>query len=384
MNFNLREHTSLLTVTGSRAYGINNADSDIDILGFLIPPKKYLFNIEKFNQIASSTGTATSDTIESSYINLFSGNDLEIISRTKLEGVVYSLEKFINLAKKPTPSILDSLFCNEKHVLISDEFGDALRNIRESFLSVKLFKSLNGYANSQLARINNHRRWILNPVNKKPEREDFGLSEEFKIPKAQRDVALDFAKKKVDSWEIDFGDLSNGEVYYILNQIENVLSEIYQVESNKLSSHKFFSAAKNLGFDSNFIEQLDKERRYKKALTEYKQYKKWKLLRNPERAALEIKVGYDSKHGAHLYRLYKMSFELLSQGKYLVDRTNIDAEEIKKIRYGKVSYDELMDKVNAESDKIKAIVLSKSYGVQDNPDSKKINDVWMSILEKNL
>ncbi len=47
---------------------------------------------------------------------------------------------------------------------------------------------------------------------------------------------------------------------------------------------------------SDFMSLLTKTQQYRKALNEWKSYEAWRNNRNPERAALERKCGYDSKH----------------------------------------------------------------------------------------
>ena len=53
-----------------------------------------------------------------------------------------------------------------------------------------------------------------------------------------------------------------------------------------------------------------------------------------KRKSLVDKYGYDCKNAAHLIRLLKMCIEFLETGKFNVDRTNIDADVLKKIKSG--------------------------------------------------
>lgn len=58
-----------------------------------------------------------------------------------------------------------------------------------------------------------------------------------------------------------------------------------------------------------------------------------------ERKALFAKYGYDIKNAAHCVRLLRMGAELAETGELHVDRTNIDADEIKEIKTGGWSID---------------------------------------------
>ena len=46
-DFSLFEHTILLSVSGSRAYGMARAGSDVDVKGVLIPPRRYLIGVNR-------------------------------------------------------------------------------------------------------------------------------------------------------------------------------------------------------------------------------------------------------------------------------------------------------------------------------------------------
>jgi hypothetical protein len=83
------------------------------------------------------------------------------------------------------------------------------------------------------------------------------------------------------------------------------------------------------------------ERAYNAAKNEWGSYQTWKATRNPARAALEEKYGYDTKHGMHLVRLMRMGYEIMCTGKVIVKRP--DAKELLEIRAGAWSYEELLD-----------------------------------------
>jgi hypothetical protein len=55
----------------------------------------------------------------------------------------------------------------------------------------------------------------------------------------------------------------------------------------------WLSAANSLGFSTNFIEFLDKERNYTNNLRDWQHFNEWQKNRNPARAELEAKFGFD-------------------------------------------------------------------------------------------
>ena len=51
LDFDLRDRTILLTVAGSRAYGMHTAESDLDVKGILVPPAKYYLGTKSLEQV---------------------------------------------------------------------------------------------------------------------------------------------------------------------------------------------------------------------------------------------------------------------------------------------------------------------------------------------
>ena len=93
----------------------------------------------------------------------------------------------------------------------------------------------------------------------------------------------------------------------------------------------------------NFIDALQRERAFRSAMREWRQYQGWKQHRNPARAALEAAHGYDTKHASHLVRLLRMALEIVGTGEVHVWRGDRDADELRAIRDGAWSYDALID-----------------------------------------
>jgi hypothetical protein len=85
----------------------------------------------------------------------------------------------------------------------------------------------------------------------------------------------------------------------------------------------------------------DAERAYRASQRHWEHYQKWKRERNPARAELEAKFGYDTKHAMHLLRLLRMGREILAEGKVQVLRP--DAKWLLEVRDGLLSYEELLE-----------------------------------------
>lgn len=113
---------------------------------------------------------------------------------------------------------------------------------------------------------------------------------------------------------------------------------------------------------------------------EWDQYQTWRATRNPARAELEAKHGYDTKHGMHLVRLMRTCRELLMTGRYLVRRP--DAEELLAIRGGAWTYDQLVD--FAEREDRALTELAKTSPLPREPDRRRLDDLCAEIVRETL
>lgn len=363
----LKDRTVLLIVGGSRCYGLATESSDVDIKGVCVAPKHYYYGLGRFEQADASLHINT-------FIPNLTEEEEEVVRKTKIEGTVYELTKFVKLATDCNPNILDLLFCRDQEVRISSNISDLLRENRDLFLSKKAKHTFSGYAYSQLNRIKGHREWLLNPPKKEPFREDFDL------PPVPTDYEgynriMQGIQHQIDQWQIDFGDLSESEKLRVKENITLSLTEM-----GFIASYNWRYAAQKLGANDELIAHIEAEKKFADARRYWCQYQEWKRTRNPERAALEEKFGLDCKHAAHLIRLYRMGEEILSTGKVNVWRE--DREELLSIRRGAWSYDQVIEYVKDKNEQLNT--LYQTSLLKREPDRKKIENLTVEIIESYL
>ncbi len=124
----------------------------------------------------------------------------------------------------------------------------------------------------------------------------------------------------------------------------------------------------------------DAERAYRAAQRHWDNYQKWKRDRNPARAELETKFGYDTKHAMHLLRLLRMGKEILAQGKVHVLRP--DAKWLLEVRDGLLGYEELLELVKQEEAELAE--LTTHSPLPKAPDGDAAEKLVVELHEKFL
>lgn len=121
----LEKHLLYLGYAGSRSYGTATAESDIDLRGIAFAPRETVFGLGTYEQ----TVLPEPDT------------------------VIYSLKKYVQLAAKANPNILELLFAERDQLLVCSSFGETLRERRQLFLSKRAFYSFGGYAIKNIRKL---------------------------------------------------------------------------------------------------------------------------------------------------------------------------------------------------------------------------------------
>jgi predicted nucleotidyltransferase len=349
----IAEKTILMVRAGSWMYGLNTETSDLDVRGIAIPPKEYFFGFNK----------------------KFEQNDK--FGDSVIDAVIFDIRKFIQLASECNPSVLEILFCDPVDHLYLTEAGRKLLDSRHLFLSKRARFRYMGYAVSQFNRIKLHRNYLLNPVEVAPTREQFGLPSFTEIPKDQLSAVQAEVAKQLDRWNDDPGlELIESTKIALREHISLYLAELQISQEDR-----FGAAARKLGMEENFIALLQKERAYKAAVDQFTKYLDWKKNRNPKRAAMEAKFGFDGKHAMHLVRLTLQCEELLQTGVLKVKRD--DREYLLGIKNGNISFDSLQEWFNQKSVEIDELYKSCTI-LPHTPDINKIDQLCIDLVEASL
>ena len=321
---------------------MNTVDSDLDIKGIFLSKRE-----DFFGYLGGPTQFDAVEHIQP--LTMYFNERIAKLAGNGCEGTIYELRKFMTLASVGNPNVLEILFCDEEDVFFNTWCGEMLRENRKLFLSQVVRYSYAGYAMSQLKRIESHRNHILNPMDEKPNRKSFGLTEDRAIPTHRRGEIEALITK-----ETDRGFTRDQAITFIReNQWATELE------------------------DRNFVANLNAEYAYSKAMDKWIRYCDWMKNRNPERAAIEAKIGYDTKHGSHLMRLLRTGKELMQTGELLVRRP--DAEELLAIRNGTWSYDKLIEEATALKDELDGNKIPSVLPVRT--DREALNNLCVGIYQ---
>jgi predicted nucleotidyltransferase len=126
---------------GSRAFGLADEESDSDERGVYLPPAEWHWSLQPLPEQVEFKRAA-------------GGRGLDHNTPEKADDFCWwETAKFVRLALKANPNVLEALYVAGEHVLFCDATGQALRRLRDAFLSKYLFQTYSGYVLSQFRKM---------------------------------------------------------------------------------------------------------------------------------------------------------------------------------------------------------------------------------------
>lgn len=357
--------TILVAKAGSHAYGTNTPYSDVDVRGIFVANEDHYFGLHKIEQ-KDGGWLDESDT---------GIGEIPILGTTK-DTCLYELSKYIRLASNCNPNILEMVWQDKTTYYFLSELGQELIAHKQLFLSQQCRQSYLGYAYSQLKRLENHRKWLLDPPKAPPSINDYGLDEWVPLSKEEMNAFLEFLYLLVRNC-VEFMQPAEDLYELLLERIDykGILKQ-HEIPTSLLPTVRDLTRSRE-----DFISLLHKSQLYRSDLGRWRDYQHWLAGRNTERAALELKVGYDSKHASHLYRLLIQAKEILRDHVLVVDRRVAgDAEFLLNIRNANVPYEEVMAGAELLFSEVKAMESTLNKRVDIN----EINSLLVYLVRSSL
>ena len=137
-------------IMGSVAYGVSDDTSDMDIYGYCIPPRDYVFPHLR-GEIPGFTPPGPSfDQYQQHHIvdkDALGGKGREY------DFTIYSIVKYFRLCMENNPNMIDSLFVPRRCILYSTQIGEMVREKRHLFLHKGVWHKFKGYAYGQMHKM---------------------------------------------------------------------------------------------------------------------------------------------------------------------------------------------------------------------------------------
>lgn len=342
----LRKNSLILLecISGSRAYGLETPQSDTDIKGVFILPKRNFYAGEYIPQISNKT------------------NDI----------VFYELGRFIELLSVNNPNILELLNTSEESIVFKHP---CMNSISTQCTISKLCKNTFGkYALSQIKKARGLNKKILNPVDKT--RKNI-LSFCYVNRKNGSLSLLSFLEQK--NWNQKNCGLSKiphmKDLYGLYHSRDGVFKGLMQSDkSNNLSLSSI-----PVDHKQECLLYFNKDG-YSSYCKDYKDYWHWVENRNDARYSSSQKnqKNYDTKNMMHTFRLLEMAIEIAKFQEVRVKRS--DRAFLLSIKNGKHSYDDLLAKANAKQKELEKL-FNKST-LPETPNIKFLKSELIRIREE--
>jgi predicted nucleotidyltransferase len=210
----LPHNTAYEVITGSFSYGVSSDTSDMDIVGFCLPPKHIVFPHLAGHIPGFGTSPEKFEVYQQHHVH-------DPSERREYDFTIYSIVKYFDLCMDMNPNMVDSLFVPRNCIQHSTAVGEHVRDNRKKFLHKGAYQRFRGYAYSQLSKIDSKKN-ASNP-KRHADIEKFGYDLKF----AYHVVRLALEAQQI----IEEGDLdlqANIEILKSIRKGEWTLDEIHK------------------------------------------------------------------------------------------------------------------------------------------------------------
>ena len=334
-------------IWGSHAFGTSTPESDLDTLGvYVLEMDSYLSLVESPVQVSDER------------------NDNRF----------YSLRNFLELAANANPNILDMLYLPDDCVLKTSPYWQMIQAKRNIFFTKKVCQTYCEYAMGQIKKARGCNKRIHNPQPEEPPTPEnfcFVLATSPSgmpmrpVPLKEAGISLErcHAAALENSSELyrlyDYGENAHG----VFRNGMLVCESIPKVDEMK----RFIGL---MMFNKNAFEQ---------AKSKHRQYWEWRRTRNEARWRSQETglLDYDAKNLMHTFRLLYSALNIIEHGEPIVRFTGEKLQELREIRAGRFSYDELVSKAEALSERL--AVLRESTQLPERADPHQVDALHLEI-----
>lgn len=325
-------------IVGSRAYGTAHAESDEDIKGVYVQPTASLLTLtERPEQYSDERG----------------------------DRVFYSLSRFLKLAEKANPNIIEMLFMPEDCVRsIHPAFREVL-DARNLFITRQVYQSHVNYARAQIRKARGQNKWVNNP---QPETAPSCVDFCWYLP---RENAAAMPYRPIPAADCGF-PLAECHAAAVEHAVGLYRLYHYGDQSKGLFANDQI-VCRPIPIDDEDRRCLGlllfNENAYDRARRDHKHYWTWREQRNEQRWQTQEsgQLDYDAKNMMHMFRLLESARHILAEGTPLVRFHGEKLGFLKSILAGRHSYDSLIEKADALTGELDALHATSQLPEQADP-----------------
>lgn len=326
----------LEVISGSRAYGLNTEKSDTDIKGIFVQPMESWFGFQRIEQVNNATN----------------------------DECFYELGRFVELAAKNNPTVLEMLATPEDCVKYRHPLMDHFP--LELFLSKLCQDAFTGFANSQIKRAQGLNKKIMQPM---PEQRKTPMDFCFILADQGATPAQTWLEKR--HWKpADCGLVAiphAPDTFGLYHDATGNLGFRGIFSSPEAAQINLSSVPKGIKPDAWLTYHFSG---YQTHCRQHQEYWQWVRERNPERyeSTKSHGQGYDAKNVMHTFRLLDIAREIATTGNFTV-RTS-QREYLLRIKAGEFTYAELVVDAKKRLDELKDLFATST--LPDQPDMVEI------------
>lgn len=326
-------------LSGSRAYGVHNENSDIDIRGVFTQSQR-----ERMSPFKNTTS--------------FKGEGEDTL--------YYELSQYLQLVFEQNPNVMDYIWTEEQDIISMKPEWNIIRNQRYDLLSKRAKDKYYGFAKSTKAKMNLHERWNEKPP-KKPLPKDFiKISHNLTLLDRHMPTDIGYILSRKNQDEYALYPYDKGTWFDKEGNLRCLDGKEHSILETKPLAYCSFNRT-----------QFDKQKR------DYENYNVWISERNKAKTNKIKIIGYDTKQAYHLIRVLRTGTEILKEGLIRVKRP--DADELKRIRQGELSLEQIESLAEKETER-----LFTAYEQSPLPDivekdiiSNISHDIYTSLWKKS-
>lgn len=284
------------------------------------------------------------------------------------DDTMWELNKFTRLLTTSNPTVLESLFVDDRFKEYIDPAFQVFIENRDKFLTKECFKPFGHYAAAQIRKARGLNKMINKPIIERKTPVDFCY------------ITCGNDTKPIREWlemshmteeQISLAKLNHGRDAYAVFIYPGGFCKPNGNDVHVNNLPKGLNTVGTLFFNKDA---------YTIHCKDYKNQKTWEKERNPVRYETNLGKSYDAKNMSECIRLVRTCTEIANGETYHVNRKGIDADFLLKVRAHEFEYEELMEIATQDIKKMETAIANST--IIESIDETMVNDIMLDIRRK--